>query len=69
VYNLRLAKSLAAVRQFVTHGHIFVNSKKIDIPSDLCPAGDVVEVANRARSRQLAVSNIEMTRFRNAPRL
>jgi small subunit ribosomal protein S4 len=61
VYNLGLAKSRAAARQFVTHGHVFVNGKKIDIPSYLCSADDVVDVANRACSRQLAVSNIEMT--------
>ncbi|MDR0595139.1 MAG: 30S ribosomal protein S4 [Puniceicoccales bacterium] len=67
VYNLGLAKSRAAARQFVTHGHILVNGKKVDIPSYLCSAGDIVEVANRAHSRQLAVNNIEMTRFRNAP--
>jgi small subunit ribosomal protein S4 len=67
VYNLGLAKSRAAARQFVMHGHILVNGQKIDIPSYSCSASDVIEVANRARSRQLAVNNIEMTRFRNAP--
>jgi small subunit ribosomal protein S4 len=67
VYNLGLAKSRSAARQFVTHGHILVNGKKVNIPSYLCSSGDVIEVANRAHSRQLAVSNIEMTRFRNMP--
>jgi small subunit ribosomal protein S4 len=67
VYNLGLAKSRSAARQFVAHGHILVNGKKVDIPSYLCAAGDVIEVANRAHSRQLAVGNIEMTRFRSIP--
>lgn len=67
VYSLGLAKSRAAARQLVTHGHIVVNGKKVDIPSYACSAGDVIEIANRAYSRQLAVSNIEMTRFRNVP--
>jgi small subunit ribosomal protein S4 len=38
---------------------------KNDIPSYLCSADDAVDIANRTRSHQLAISNIEMTRFRN----
>ncbi len=67
VYSLGLAKSRAAARQFVTHGHILVNGKKVNIPSYECSAGDIIEVSNKAHSRQLAVNNIEMTRFRNVP--
>jgi small subunit ribosomal protein S4 len=67
VYSLGLTKSRSAARQFVTHGHILANGKKVDIPSYLCSAGDVIEVANRSHSRQLAVNNIEMTRFRSMP--
>ncbi len=67
VYSLGLAKSRAAARQFVTHGHVIVNGNKVDIPSYICSTGDVIEVANKAHSRQLAVNNIEMTRFRNVP--
>jgi small subunit ribosomal protein S4 len=67
VYSLGFTKSRAAARQFVTHGHITVNGKKVDIPSYLCSPSDVVEVANRTHSRQLAVNNIEMTRFRTVP--
>lgn len=33
IYNLKLALSLKQARQFITHGHIFVNGKKIDVPS------------------------------------
>jgi small subunit ribosomal protein S4 len=67
VYNLGLAKSRSAARQFVTHGHVLVNGKKVNIPSYSCSGGDIIEVANYAHSRQLAVSNIELTRFRNMP--
>ncbi|MDE6432386.1 MAG: 30S ribosomal protein S4 [Opitutales bacterium] len=67
VYSLGLTKSRAAARQFVTHGHILVNGKKLNIPSYTCSIGDVIEVANKSHSRQLAVNNIEMTRFRNVP--
>jgi small subunit ribosomal protein S4 len=62
VYNLGLAKSRSAASQFVTHGHILVNGKKVNIPSYI-----YIEMANGAHSRQLAVNNIEMTRFRSMP--
>jgi small subunit ribosomal protein S4 len=67
VYGLGFSKSRAAARQFVAHGHILVNGKKVDIPSYLCAPNDVIEIANRAHSRQLAANNIEMTRFRSVP--
>ena len=42
-----------AARQFVNHGHVRVNGKKVNIPSYQIKEGDVVEV--RAKSKQLAV--------------
>ncbi len=42
-----------AARQFVNHGHIRVNGRKVNIPSYRCKVGDVIEV--RERSRQLAL--------------
>ena len=44
VYTLGFATSRAEARQLVTHGHFTVNGKKVDIPSYLCKAGDVVAV-------------------------
>ena len=42
-----------AARQFVSHGHVLVNGKKVDISSYRCKVGDVVEV--KEKSRQLAM--------------
>lgn len=42
VYRLGLAPTRAAARQFVSHGHIKVNDKKVTIPSYQLKAGDVV---------------------------
>ena len=44
VYLLGWASSRAEARQLVTHGHYLVNGKKVDIPSYLCKAGDVVAI-------------------------
>lgn len=54
VHRLGFANSRAAARQLVMHGHITVNGRRLDIPSYLVKAGDLVRVKNRVRSLQLA---------------
>lgn len=44
VYRLGFARSRKEARQLVMHGHFAVNSRKVDIPSFLVKAGDVVQV-------------------------
>lgn len=53
VYRLGLAATRAQARQLVTHGHITVNGKKVDIPSYLLTAGD--KIALKETSKDLAV--------------
>jgi small subunit ribosomal protein S4 len=67
VYLLGLAKSRAAARQFVNHGHIRVNGHKVDIASYSILAGDEIEVKNSPASRQLATRCLEESRVRNVP--
>jgi len=67
VYLLGIAKSRAAARQFVNHGHIRVNGHKVDIASYAVQAGDEIEVRNAPASRQLATRNLEENRMRNVP--
>lgn len=52
VYLLGWANSRAEARQLVTHGHYKVNGKKVNIPSYLVKAGDVIEVAESSRSAE-----------------
>ena len=52
-YRLKFAITPFAARQFVSHGHLMVNGKRVNIPSYLVRDGDVVEV--REKSKQLAV--------------
>jgi small subunit ribosomal protein S4 len=42
-----------AARQFVNHGHVKVNGKRVNISSFMCKPGDVVEVKDS--SKQLAI--------------
>ena len=67
VYRLGLAKSRAAARQFVGHGHIVVNGKKTDIASFSVKEGDEIEVRERTSSRQLATQSLEGSQARILP--
>ncbi len=49
VYRLGFAKSRAEARQQVRHGHIYVNGRRVDIPSFRVRPGDLVSVAPKAR--------------------
>ena len=53
VYRLRFASSRSQARQFVTHGHVLVNGRKINIPSYLVRPGDEVSVAEGSRGMTL----------------
>jgi small subunit ribosomal protein S4 len=67
IYLLGFAKSRAAARQLVGHGHVRVNGHKLDIASAVVKAGDEVEIKNLASSRQLAQRNLEENRARPVP--
>ncbi len=47
VYRLGLAKTRNQARQFVNHGHILVNGKKIDIASYIVNVGDEIEIKSK----------------------
>ena len=52
VFRLGLANTRRQARQIVRHGHIAVNGKRLDIPSALIKAGDVVSVMEGSRSKE-----------------
>lgn len=47
VYLLGMAPSKNAARQFVTHGHVKLNGKKMSIPSYITKVGDIVELKKK----------------------
>ena len=53
IYRLKFALTPFAARQFINHGHVTVNGRKVNIPSFLVRDNDVIEV--REKSKQLAV--------------
>ena len=53
VYRMGFAMTRRQARQLVNHGHFTVNGKKVNIPSYLVKAGDVIEVAESSRSSEV----------------
>jgi small subunit ribosomal protein S4 len=58
IHRLGFGQSRAQARQLVRHGHITVNGRRLDIPSYLVRAGDVIRVKNRAKSLQAVQANL-----------
>lgn len=50
IFRLGLARTRREARQVVGHKHVMVNGKKINIPSYLVKAGDVIELTEKAKS-------------------
>ena len=53
VYRAKFVPTVFAARQFVNHGHVTVNGKRVNIPSYRVKEGDVIEV--REKSKQMAL--------------
>ncbi|WP_374625434.1 30S ribosomal protein S4 [Devosia sp.] len=53
VYRAKFVPTVFAARQFVSHGHVLVNGKRVTIASYSCKPGDRIEI--KERSRQLGI--------------
>jgi small subunit ribosomal protein S4 len=53
VYRAKFVPTMWAARQFVNHGHVKVNGRRVNIPSFRAKVGDVIEV--KEASKQLAI--------------
>jgi small subunit ribosomal protein S4 len=52
IYRTGLAASRPQARQIVLHGHVRVNGSKVDIPSYLVKAGEVITLRERSREQE-----------------
>jgi small subunit ribosomal protein S4 len=53
VYRLKFVPTVFAARQFVNHGHVLVNGKRVTIPSYMVKPGDEIEL--RQKSREVGI--------------
>ena len=67
VYRLGWASSRAEARQLVVHGHFLVNGKKVDIPSYLLRAGEVVAVSAKSKDSTKVQAVLEANSGRPVP--
>lgn len=59
VYKAKFVPTIFAARQFVNHGHVVVNGKKVNIPSYMVKAGDVIEVREKSKQFPIVIAAME----------
>ena len=67
VYHLGFGTTRASARQMVSHGHIAVNGRKVNVASAALRVNDIVTVKGTSVARQLATKNLELSTSRSVP--
>jgi small subunit ribosomal protein S4 len=55
IYRSKFVPTVFSARQFVSHGHVNVNGKRVTVPSYRVKVGDVIELRERARELAIAI--------------
>jgi small subunit ribosomal protein S4 len=61
VYRAKLVPTIFAARQFVNHGHVLVNGKRVNIASYRVKEGDLIEVRQKSKQMALILEAIQLT--------
>ena len=67
VFRLGFANSRSAARHLVSHGHVTVNGRKVDVSSYNVKPGDTIVVKDKPGSRRLAAKYLELTQISPVP--
>ncbi len=67
VFHMRMATSRQEARQIVSHGFVYVNGHRVNIPSFSVKAGDVVELRLKQKNLKNVKDNIESSKERSSP--
>jgi small subunit ribosomal protein S4 len=59
VYRAKFVPTVFAARQFVNHGHVLVNGKRVTVPSYVVKLGDVVEIRQKSKELPLVLEAIQ----------
>ncbi|MEX0955812.1 MAG: 30S ribosomal protein S4 [Rhizobiaceae bacterium] len=60
VYRAKFVPTIFAARQFVNHGHVKVNGKRVNIPSYRCKPGDLIEVREKSKQLVLVLESVQL---------
>ena len=61
VYRAKFVATIFAARQFVNHGHVLVNGRRVNIPSYRVKDGDVIEVRDRSKQMTTVLEAIQLS--------
>jgi small subunit ribosomal protein S4 len=67
IFRLGLGISRAQSRQVVRHNFVFVNSKRVNIPSYLVKQGDLIEIKTKEKALKKIKDNLELSKDRSVP--
>jgi small subunit ribosomal protein S4 len=67
-YRLGFAGSRPQARQLVSHGHVLVDGRRVDVPSFQVKQGMTVSVKEASRKNALVMSSLDQARGRGVPR-
>ncbi len=67
IFRLGFARTRKEARQIVDHKHVLVNGKRVNIPSYLIKAGDVIEIREKSKGSQRYKDILEVTGARLVP--
>ncbi len=67
VFRMGMAPTIPGARQLVNHGHITVNGREVNIASYQCKAGDLIEVKNKDKSKELVKANLQYPGLAHLP--
>lgn len=59
VYRLGFAKTRRQARQIVTHGHVAVNGRRVNIPSYRVKVGDVISIIENSKNIEIIKASVE----------
>lgn len=59
IYRLNLAPTIFSARQIVSHGHVLVNGKKVNVPSYLVEQNDEIEIKEKSKKLALILSHVK----------
>lgn len=63
VYKMGFGSSIRQARQIVSHGHIRLNGKRIDIPSYKVKVGDVISLKENSQKNEMFIENFNNNNF------
>lgn len=67
IFRLGLGISRAQSRQVVRHNFVFVNSRRVNIPSYLVKMGDIIEIKAKEKASKKIKDNLELSKDRSVP--